>query len=822
MSFELEKGVDDMGIWKRMISLAISGMMLCAMTPSIISGGILTASAEFDYTNADNYTADCLSQGLISLETGTATTDPVVYNSAFSHDYTYVRLANELLDSPGTLIASQTWTNWSDFFSGDFRGITQEETYETMLLSYLQYDVTATNQQEDLVSKAAENMNDILHNVLNITETVGDVSAELPQEILSKLDIDTVSTLCENAGVVRNIKKYTKIVDEVSGAATDVGDYLKAVSTALALKEVDENRVNYLMAMKAAASDNPDICNSIDNILDTMQTSAQEIAVDEALKSGADFGISKAWSAFKNGTGLFGEAELGMETLDLIFNNDDMASNNIKLALMYTMNEYGKQALNTMNYNYKMDGSQENAKALNAGFSSYLAYQEYATDWARTFVSDATNEGLKNWLKKLLSDENEELYDYYMSEFDSDIRFCEQEMGFLEKWRSIYEKLNANEGKTDLESMGDELGNSADSNSYYVIFYEGYRKGRLEMSTFEADEQCKIIWNKNLVCSSQIGKCNQYYYSNGNWISIGTYRILTDWALDIVTSNVDIYNSAGTLLKEKNNDNIQNICGNSAAYSFNNTTGELTIIGIGSVENSWIDISDRIVNVNINDRITTIGADTFEDCTSLETIIIPNSILTIGPHAFDNCVSLENVTIPESVTSIGKNAFKDCTSLSSIIIENPDCEIAVGVGTLQEDAVIYGHTNSTAQSYAEKYGRAFISLDEEVTTTEITTTTTTAEITTTETTTTETTAVTTTAATAHPITDILYGDVNLDGKVDLSDVVHLNKFISGSVQLNELAATNADCNCDGTRSAEDSMVLLQFLVHLIDTLPDAG
>ena len=43
-------------------------------------------------------------------------------------------------------------------------------------------------------------------------------------------------------------------------------------------------------------------------------------------------------------------------------------------------------------------------------------------------------------------------------------------------------------------------------------------------------------------------------------------------------------------------------------------------------------------------------------------------------------------------------------------------------------------------------------------------------------------------------------------------------------QINGLnqAAKNADCNSDGVRDANDSMVLLMFLVHLVNDLPHVG
>ena len=68
---------------------------------------------------------------------------------------------------------------------------------------------------------------------------------------------------------------------------------------------------------------------------------------------------------------------------------------------------------------------------------------------------------------------------------------------------------------------------------------------------------------------------------------------------------------------------------------------------------------------------------------------------------------------------------------------------------------------------------------------------------------------------------MFYGDVNLDGDVDLADAVLLNKAVAGSVTLNQQAGMNADCNGDGKRTVDDSMVLLRFLVHLVDSLPSA-
>ncbi len=70
-------------------------------------------------------------------------------------------------------------------------------------------------------------------------------------------------------------------------------------------------------------------------------------------------------------------------------------------------------------------------------------------------------------------------------------------------------------------------------------------------------------------------------------------------------------------------------------------------------------------------------------------------------------------------------------------------------------------------------------------------------------------------------TEILYGDINLDSKVDLTDAILLNKVCAGAVEIFDQAAQNADCDADGDTTTNDAIVLLRFLVHLVNELPSA-
>ena len=121
----------------------------------------------------------------------------------------------------------------------------------------------------------------------------------------------------------------------------------------------------------------------------------------------------------------------------------------------------------------------------------------------------------------------------------------------------------------------------------------------------------------------------------------------------------------------------------------------------------------NLTSITIPDSVTSIGGAAFHDCTSLTSITIPDSVTSIGDFAFYYCSSLESITIPDSVTSIGDYAFYNCSSLESITILNPDCEIYDSKYTIDENATIYGYEGSTAEAYAEKYGREFVALDKE-------------------------------------------------------------------------------------------------------------
>ena len=78
--------------------------------------------------------------------------------------------------------------------------------------------------------------------------------------------------------------------------------------------------------------------------------------------------------------------------------------------------------------------------------------------------------------------------------------------------------------------------------------------------------------------------------------------------------------------------------------------------------------TSKLVSIEIKSSTTEISNDCFNAYTNLTTVTFESSpnITTLGDNAFRECSSLNSVTIPNSVTSIGDNVFRDCSNLDSI------------------------------------------------------------------------------------------------------------------------------------------------------------
>ena len=68
-------------------------------------------------------------------------------------------------------------------------------------------------------------------------------------------------------------------------------------------------------------------------------------------------------------------------------------------------------------------------------------------------------------------------------------------------------------------------------------------------------------------------------------------------------------------------------------------------------------------------------------------------------------------------------------------------------------------------------------------------------------------------------TAIDYGNVNLDSGVDIMDVILINRYLLGSLDLTATQKLNADVDRNGKLDTTDSLNILKFVVELVPSLP---
>ena len=119
------------------------------------------------------------------------------------------------------------------------------------------------------------------------------------------------------------------------------------------------------------------------------------------------------------------------------------------------------------------------------------------------------------------------------------------------------------------------------------------------------------------------------------------------------------------------------ITGNTDCYAQYRFIG---YISVGIVERS-------ISGDYSNDRVTTVGAYAFQNCSGLTSVSFPN-VTSIGDYAFNAAHKLAKADLPK-VTSIGQHSFSAANALEALILRNTEKVCSLG-----SDAVSYTKISS--------------------------------------------------------------------------------------------------------------------------------
>ena len=173
-----------------------------------------------------------------------------------------------------------------------------------------------------------------------------------------------------------------------------------------------------------------------------------------------------------------------------------------------------------------------------------------------------------------------------------------------------------------------------------------------------------------------------------------------------IVSVVDFSAFADTLTTGK--------CGENVTYSFDESTGVLTISGTGDM-NQWLeDVSPwygetRIKTLIIDEGVTSVGGGAFQNCSNLSNVQFPNSLTLINSDAFLNCTSLASVTIPDGVKRIDNSAFEGCKRLTSFSVNEGNSNYS------SQDGVLFNKDKTEIIQYSIGNERAIYDIPNSVT-----------------------------------------------------------------------------------------------------------
>ena len=118
---------------------------------------------------------------------------------------------------------------------------------------------------------------------------------------------------------------------------------------------------------------------------------------------------------------------------------------------------------------------------------------------------------------------------------------------------------------------------------------------------------------------------------------------------------------------------ITGTCGENVTWSLQD--GVLTISGTGDMTDwvnipdvPWYSYADKIIDVVIEEGVTSIGSQAFNMYPHVKSVVIPEGVTKIGHGAFQASDYLKALELPSTVTYIGSNAFTGCSKLTSIVL----------------------------------------------------------------------------------------------------------------------------------------------------------
>ena len=153
----------------------------------------------------------------------------------------------------------------------------------------------------------------------------------------------------------------------------------------------------------------------------------------------------------------------------------------------------------------------------------------------------------------------------------------------------------------------------------------------------------------------------------GRWAYTGTVIYITDAAFSGEAGLQEIVIPASVVEVGRN---LWNETGGGGA--FQNSTALTSVVfegdNLSKINLNTFNGCSALSSIELPESLEKIEYNAFDDCSALKSIVIPDKVTYIGEGAFNYCTGLQEAYIGDGVTEIAAKAFAECTALKTVVI----------------------------------------------------------------------------------------------------------------------------------------------------------
>ena len=691
---------------------------------------------ELEFSDGEDDWSDGSDQGIFSSESQSETPDYDVWlgntvmsglnmngttygNSMYElfkqmQEPIYAELGGLILDDVPLMSISSVW---NDVIKKNFYN-NQKLIYETLLMEYIKYEnkTNASSFNTSQVDRANAYLIKMFNKLADkyLDEGVQNWS---PDKFMSMSVEDAIKSF-------ENVETMQKTLKLVQSASKNTKELLTLASTVFSLNDAKQEKIQLIKNARNACAGmknpNNDFIAACDEVVGQMESVVIDIsyARTQSADKAVDKIISTVWGKLSSDNPILKAIDLGSDTMDILFNTSDAASNNLKLSILYTMDCYFKMGLSNAATQYMSHPTDnEAAQTFNSCFTGYVNFQIYGNYTAKSWISSVTDGGaLNHAFTYIFYRENLKNASELKNLCDSQNKTRSQILNIICKYQDIYSNLymkdeykqamsqpitptpvvdskdyNISEGITSPNTV-EESGKCGDS-AYWKLFKNGmliiygtgslYENERNEYWSLWAAYYNKIKMIKIADGITKIGDYEFQYCEQLKSLTISsTVKEIGNCAFGNCSSLTTITGGnrlekigygAFVRCEQLKNVTIPNTVKEIGDFIFKDCKNLITVGGgskLQKIGSAAFENCEQLKSITISNTVKEIGDRTFEECKSLNNVKLGSNLEKIGLYAFLDCEQLKNITIPNTVKEIGNSAFKSCKNLTTITLGN--------------------------------------------------------------------------------------------------------------------------------------------------------